>query len=314
MAGNIYQWSIVAASNGTADADVPWPEGMARRQVNNSARGLMGRVAEILGDMGGALSAGGTPNGLTVTANSAFTTYENGRIVAFRATADNSGAATLSVNAIGAKSIRKMDSTGDVALAAGDIKNTGIYVAQYSAALNGAAGAWLLVNPTLSAAIYALSGLVTVDHTVPRFDGTAGKLQTSGVVIDDSNNISGIATATVSALTGGSITASSAFVGTNSGTNITLATTGAGTVLLRPNGAASSTGQTAVASTGDLTASGDVGSATNIFKGTGAAAVLATTSAGSVLLRPNGAASSAGQVSIANSGAVTINGTLTVTG
>lgn len=221
MAGNIYQWSTTAASNGTADADVPWPEGMARRQVNNSARGLMGRVAEILGDMGGALSAGGTANGLTVTANSAFTTYENGRIVAFRATADNSGAATLSVNAIGAKAIRKMDSTGDVALAAGDIKNTGLYVAQYSAALNGAAGAWLLVNPTLSAAIYALSSLVTVDNTVPRFDGIAGKLQTSGVVINDSNNISGVGT-----ISSGAITSSGGISGTTGTFSSSISVTG----------------------------------------------------------------------------------------
>lgn len=213
MAGNIYQWSTTSAANGTADADVPWPEGMARRQVNDSARSLMGRVAEILGDMGGALSAGGTANGLTVTANSAFTTYENGRIVAFRATANNSGAATLSVNAIGAKAIRKMDSTGDVALAANDIRNTGLYVVQYSAALNGAAGAWLLVNPTLSAAIYALSGLVTVDNTVPRFNGTAGALQTSGVTIDDSNNITGAASLTVT----GTLTSTGLVVNPNAG-------------------------------------------------------------------------------------------------
>lgn len=256
MAGNIYQWSTTAASNGTADADVPWPEGMARRQVNNSARSLMGRVAEILGDMGGALSAGGTPNGLTVTANSAFTTYENGRIVSFRATADNSGAATLSVNAIGAKSIRKMDSTGDVALAAGDIKNTGLYVAQYSAALNGAAGAWLLVNPTLSAAIYALSSLVTVDNTVPRFNGTAGALQTSSVTIDDSNNVSGIGTLTTTGnitTTGGNIQADLSFIGEG---NVVLATTGANSVFLRPNGFNSTTGQILVAATGDVTISG----------------------------------------------------------
>ena len=31
--------------------------------------------------------------------------------------------------------------------------------------------------------------LSSVDNTVPRFDGTTGKMQTSGVTIDDSNNI-----------------------------------------------------------------------------------------------------------------------------
>lgn len=32
----------------------------------------------------------------------------------------------------------------------------------------------------------------TTDNTLPRFNGTAGALQTSGVVVDDSNNISGL--------------------------------------------------------------------------------------------------------------------------
>lgn len=35
--------------------------------------------------------------------------------------------------------------------------------------------------------------LTTVDNTVPRFDGTAGALQTSGVTIDNSDNVTGVA-------------------------------------------------------------------------------------------------------------------------
>lgn len=38
--------------------------------------------------------------------------------------------------------------------------------------------------------------LTTVDNTVPRFDGTEGALQTSSVVVDDSDNVSGIGTLT----------------------------------------------------------------------------------------------------------------------
>jgi hypothetical protein len=147
---SIYDWSTTAGSNSSSDSGINWAEGQDPGTVNDSARQMMGRVAEILGDIGGALSAGGTADGLTVTANSAFTTLIDGRLISFRATADNTGAATLNVNGIGAKSLRKMNASGDVALSAGDIQNTGIYMAQYSAALNGAAGAWLLVNPTLT--------------------------------------------------------------------------------------------------------------------------------------------------------------------
>jgi len=35
---------------------------------------------------------------------------------------------------------------------------------------------------------------VSVDNTLPRFDGVLGKLQTSGIIVDDSNNVSGIGT------------------------------------------------------------------------------------------------------------------------
>lgn len=153
MAANIYDWSLVAANNSNSDGDLTWAEGMAPSAVNNSARVMMQRVKQILVDVGGSIAAAGTANGLTVAASSPFTALADGQIIAFRATASNSGAATLNVNSIGAKAIRKMDATGDVALVANEIRNTGIYVAQYSAALNGAAGAWLLVNPTTVAVI-----------------------------------------------------------------------------------------------------------------------------------------------------------------
>lgn len=149
MAANIYDWSLVAANNGNSDADLTWAEGQAPSTVNNAARVMMQREKQFLVDIGGSIAAGGTANGLTVTAASPFAAYADGMIISFRATASNTAAATLSVNGIGAKAIRKMATTGDVALSANDIRNTGIYVAQYSAALNGAAGAWLLVNPTL---------------------------------------------------------------------------------------------------------------------------------------------------------------------
>ncbi|TGP25915.1 MULTISPECIES: hypothetical protein [unclassified Mesorhizobium] len=166
MAGSIYDWSTTASSNGTADGNINFAEGQAPSTVNDSARQLMGRVAEFLKDLGGSVSAGGTAGALTVTATSAFTTLADGRIVSFRATADNTAAATLNVNGLGAKSIRKMLSTGESALAAGDIKNTGLYVAQYSAALNSAAGGWLLLNPSQidASTVVTLTGSQTLTN------------------------------------------------------------------------------------------------------------------------------------------------------
>lgn len=147
MAGSIYQWSKTPSDNGNADTDVPWPEGMARRQVNDSARAMMARVAELRDDVSGTLTAGGTANALTITANSGFTTYANGRMLTFIAAAGNTGAATLNVNSIGAKAIRRMSATGDVALDAGDLVTDGRYKVIYSTAANGGSGAWLLDWP-----------------------------------------------------------------------------------------------------------------------------------------------------------------------
>lgn len=274
---SVYDWSTTAANNGSIDSQMPWPEGMARRQVNDSARQLVARVAELLGDLGGALAAGGTANGLTVTANSAFTTLADGRIIAFRATADNTGAATLNVNSIGAKAIRKMDSTGDVALVAGEIQSTGIYLAQYSAALNGAAGAWLLVNPTI-----ALAGFVTLTGT----QTLTNKTLTSPT----------INTPTITGGTSASMTLTGAAL------NGTLGATTPSTVV----------GTTGTFS-GVIVGSSSVTSS-QVFASSSAVAVLGTTGSGNIFLRPNGTASSANQVSIDPSGDVIINGTLTVTG
>lgn len=146
MAGSIYAWSTTAASNASSDGDINWNEGQAPSTVNNSARQVMGRVAEWVKDQG-ALTAGGTANAITVTANSAFTSYATGQVLAFKAAADNNGATTLSVNAIGAKSIRKFTPAGESALEAGDIKVKGIFLVHYDAAANSAAGGWVLINP-----------------------------------------------------------------------------------------------------------------------------------------------------------------------
>lgn len=346
---SIYDWSTTFANNGTSDGDVPWPEGMARRQVNDSARGIMGRVAALIGDIGGALSAGGTANGLTVTANSAFTTYADGRIIAFRATADNTGAATLSVNAIGAKAIRKMDTTGDVALVAGDIQQTGVYIAQYSAALNGAAGAWLLVNPTLPQSLVG-GAATSTDNAVARFDGTGGRtIQNSTVTVSDTGVFSGGAwngtvgattpaagtfttgsfsgavsisgTLTGAAYTGTSLALSSAapdinFTDTDTNADSRISANSAvGGLLIQAdvnNEVASSTiiFQVDGSTRFTIDAAGEVTAHGNIYKASGVSAVLQPGSNGNVILRPNPGVST-NDTTINSTGDMTVSGDVT---
>ncbi len=172
---SIYDWSTTAASNANSDSGINFAEGQAPSTVNNSSRQLMGRVAELVSDIGGTQTFGGTADALTLTAKSAFTAYADGQIVAAKAAADNTGAATLNVNGIAAKAIRKMLSTGDSALAAGDILEDGIFAFRYNSSLNSSAGAWQILNPViditslqpLDATLTALAGVtVAADEVI----------------------------------------------------------------------------------------------------------------------------------------------------
>lgn len=143
---SLYAWSKSAGSNGNSDSAIAWPEGQTPGSVNNSARAVMGRVAEFRDDISGAVTATGTANGIVVTANSGFTTLANGRIVAFTAAYTNTGAVNLNVNSLGAKSVRLVTPSGDTALTGGEIRAGAVYLVMYASALNSSAGGWQLIG------------------------------------------------------------------------------------------------------------------------------------------------------------------------
>lgn len=144
---DIYDWSTTVGDNATSDSTINWAEGQLPSTVNNSARAMMKRVAELLDDLGAVGTVGGTADAITLT--SAQGALANGKLVAFKAGGTNTGATTINVNSLGAKAIRRQ---GDTALSAGDILSGGIYVLRYDTAYNAAAGAWVLLNPQYAAA------------------------------------------------------------------------------------------------------------------------------------------------------------------
>lgn len=147
---SIYSWSETADDNDDADVAINWQESQLPDTVNNSARAMMGRVAEYVADQG-TQTVGGTANAMTLTANSGFTAYANGLRLTVKAASTNTTAVTLNVNALGNKALRKVfRGATDVALGAGDIQQGGVYELIYDAAANSAAGAWIVVNPALS--------------------------------------------------------------------------------------------------------------------------------------------------------------------
>lgn len=169
---SIYDWSLTAADNATADADLTWAEGQAPSTVNNSARVMMKRNRELVKDLGGVIVATGTANGLLVSAGSFFTTLSNGLVISFRAASNNTGAATLNVNGTGAKSIRIMTATGDTAIPADILRANGIYVAHYSTSLNGGAGGWLLLNAMSTTQLSGSIPPALISGSYPGITGT----------------------------------------------------------------------------------------------------------------------------------------------
>ncbi len=148
MAGSIYKWTVEPGSNASIDPDINWMENQWPDTVNDSARQMMGRIAEWRSDITGALSAAGTADARTIaTPNARFDSLGNGRLITFRSTLANTGTTTLNVNGLGAKAIRKMGASGDVDLTAGDLLVGGVYVAIYSTTANANAGGWLLIAP-----------------------------------------------------------------------------------------------------------------------------------------------------------------------
>lgn len=151
MAGNVYSWSTTAATNATADSDINFAEGQLPGTVNDSARALMAGVAGFVKDNNATISTTGSANAYAATSSNTIAALATGLRFVFKANFTNTDAATLNLTpsggaAFGAKSIRKLTTSGDLPLTGGEIQNNGLYIFVYDAAANSAAGGWVLLN------------------------------------------------------------------------------------------------------------------------------------------------------------------------
>ena len=146
MADSIYDFLTTEASS-SITGGVNAAEGQAPSTVNNGIRAFKQRIAEFVDDLGAVNTVAGTADAITVTLASGFSALATGQLFRFKAGSTNTGAATLNVNAIGAKAIRRISGGTDVALNAGDIRAGRRHEVIYDAAANAAAGAWILLNP-----------------------------------------------------------------------------------------------------------------------------------------------------------------------
>lgn len=107
----------------------------------------------------------GAADAYVITPSPAYTAYEEGMRVVFRATNANTGASTMNVNSLGAIAIQNADAT---ALSAGEIVSGGIYELTYDA--NTTPDRWVLTSPSslipatmLPTTVEAIAGLAVTD-------------------------------------------------------------------------------------------------------------------------------------------------------
>jgi microcystin-dependent protein len=168
----IYAWSRTAADNDDADiaSGINWQEGQAPSTVNDTGRASMTEIAEWRDDISGTLTTAGTSTAYTVTNNGSFTTLADGVTLSVTANVTCGASATLNVNGLGAKKLRKFTGGSEADVAAGDLVANGHYLLQYDSAANASAGAWIVLNPTV--AVPSIPDAMPVGMIVP-YAGTS---------------------------------------------------------------------------------------------------------------------------------------------
>lgn len=196
LTAEINDLSITDSSN-----TARFPENMAPSAVNDSARALEGIIARWHKDVSGGVSAYGSGDAISVTPNRTISAYYDGLMVAFQATANNTGATTLRLGSLSSVSVRK---SFDTALASGDIKAGQRVVVIY----DNVNSYWQMITGLGSAAITSVTaadssltagGTATaITFTIPVSGVTAGTYKTADVTVNSRGFITSATTGTES--------------------------------------------------------------------------------------------------------------------
>lgn len=159
----VTSWSTSPSSNNAAPPN-GWPESMAAAAVNDTARQMMADlVREFQVNAVRVLASVAGTNTITGSMTPDLTSYSTGMMVIFTPANNSTGAATLNIDSLGAKSIVKGDGT---ALESGDLQASTIHALMYDGTnfvlLNPLS--FNLVNGTLTGN-FTCNGSLTTDNT-----------------------------------------------------------------------------------------------------------------------------------------------------
>ena len=170
--------SVTDASNNGSAANAGAAEGMAPSDVNNSMRALRGMLKRGFNDaVEGDKDSTGSSNAYAVAANRTIAAYYDGMRIGFHANHANTGAATLNVDSVGAKAIKK---NHDVALASGDIEQHQYVEVVFSASDD----AFQMISPVANAGSSYTDPLTTRGDIVKR-----GASATERLAIGSANTV-----------------------------------------------------------------------------------------------------------------------------
>jgi hypothetical protein len=137
---SIWDWLISpVANNDTSDNAINWRELQDPATVNNSARQMMGRVAEMLSDFACVPVSVTTGSAIALTVSSAFAANRAGLKVGFRLDVANGASPTLAVNGLAALPLLNSDGTVPV---------TGSLVAGQAIEAVSTSTAWVMLGTT----------------------------------------------------------------------------------------------------------------------------------------------------------------------
>jgi hypothetical protein len=156
---------------------------------DNALREMHSQTKKFVLDLGGANTVGGTADAIAITTNQVITAYLDGLLIPFIAGGDNTlTTATVNVDGLGAKAIKKVVDGVETAIAEGDIQGDGLYFLRYRSAWESTAGAFQLVDLNHDTDVTFPTEVPILDNGVVGNDNLPTPIRRYAAIVSDWNS------------------------------------------------------------------------------------------------------------------------------